>query len=84
MFLWGREQDKSFAAIEKIFVDTPVLKYPTPDGHFILDTDASNESIGAAQDGKEVPIAFASNTMNKSQRNYCTKIHVPPRGNSWL
>ena len=76
VFPWGKEQDESFAAVKKLFVDTPVLKYPTPDDHFILDTDASNESIGAAlsqvQDGKEVPIAFASNTMNRSQRNYCT------------
>ena len=53
-------------------METPVSKYPTPDGHFILDTDANNDSIGAAlsqvQDGVKVPLAFASNTM----RNYCT------------
>ena len=52
------------------------MKYPTADGHFILDTDASNDSIGAAlpqiQEGREVPLAFASNTLNKAQRNYCT------------
>ena len=75
-FPWGKEQDDAFLAIKKLFIETPVLKYPTPDGHFILDTDASNESIGAAlsqvQDGVEVPIAFASNTMSKTQRNYCT------------
>ena len=46
------------------------------EGHFILDTDASNDSIGAAlsqvQDEVEVPLAFASNTLSKAQRNYCT------------
>ena len=75
-FPWGKEQDDSFAAIKALFSSTPVLRYPTSDGHFILDTDASNDSIGAAlsqvQGGVEVPLAFASNTMSKAQRNYCT------------
>ena len=75
-FPWGKEQEASFEAIKALFRDTPVLKYPTPEGHFILDTDASNDSIGAAlsqvQGGVEVPIAFASNSLNKAQRNYCT------------
>ena len=76
MFPWGLEQEESFRKIKNLFKETPVLRYPTRDGHFILDTDASNKCIGAAlsqvQDGEEVPIAFASNTMNKGQRNYCT------------
>ena len=75
-FPWGEEQDQSFDEIKSLFRETPVLRYPTSMGHFILDTDASNDSIGAAlsqiQDGIEVPIAFASNSMNKAQRNYCT------------
>ena len=75
-FPWGDEQDQSFDEIKRLFRETPVLRYPTAVGHFILDTDASNDSIGAAlsqlQDGVEVPIAFASNSMSKAQRNYCT------------
>ena len=75
-FPWGAEQDRAFQALKALFEDTPVLRYPTEHGHFILDTDASNESIGAAlsqiQEGIEVPLAFASNSMNKAQRNYCT------------
>ena len=75
-FPWGVAQDESFAAVKQLFKETPVLRYPNDFGHFILDTDASNESIGAAlsqvQDGVEVPLAFASNTMSKAQRNYCT------------
>ena len=52
------------------------MRYPTSEGHFILDTDASDFSMGAAlsqvQNGVEVPLAFASNTLNKAQQNYCT------------
>ena len=75
-FPWGKEQDESFQKIKSLFTETPVLRYPTNEGHFILDTDASDFSMGAAlsqiQDGVEVPLAFASNTLNKAQRNYCT------------
>ena len=75
-FPWGDEQEESFNKIKSLFTETPVLRYPTPEGHFILDTDASDFSMGAAlsqvQEGVEVPLAFASNTLNKAQRNYCT------------
>ena len=41
----------------------------------MLDTDASDRGIGAVlsqfQDGVEKPIAFASRTLSKSERNYC-------------
>ena len=54
----------------------PVLAHPTRDGEFILDTDASNHSIGGAlyqmQDGEERLIAYASKTLTDTQRNYCT------------
>ena len=70
------EARNAFLELKRLFRETPVLHYPSPVGQFILDTDASNESIGAAlsqvQNGKEVPLAFASNSLSKSQRNYCT------------
>ena len=76
LFPWGVEQRESFQKLKDLFASTPVLHYPTAEDHFILDTDASNDSIGAAlsqvQNGRKVPIAFASNTLNKAQRNYCT------------
>ena len=75
-FSWSEEAEKAFNALKLKFQETPVLKYPTAEGRFILDTDASNTSIGAAlsqmQEGVEVPISFASNTLSKTQRNYCT------------
>ena len=56
--------------------ETPVLAYPNQDDHFILDTDASNHSIGAellqVQDGIERLIGFGSFVLDAAQRNYCT------------
>ncbi len=53
-----------------------MLVYPRSEGKFILDTDASGAGIGTilnqVQDGEEKVIAYASNTMNRTQRHYCT------------
>ena len=51
------------------------MSFPTDDGLFILDTDASDETIGAVlsqvQLGREKVIAFGSQSLGKSERNYC-------------
>ena len=57
-------------------VTAPILGYPDVEGGtFILDTDASNEAIGAVlsqiQDGKEIVIAYASRTLTSPEKNYC-------------
>jgi len=76
VFKWGPEQEEAFNLLKAKFINTPVLKYPRSVGRFILDTDASGFAIAGVlsqiQDGKEVPLSFASNTLNKAQRNYCT------------
>ncbi len=55
-------------------INAPILSYPRMDGDFILDTDASNESIGAVlaqiQDGQEKVICYASRAMTKAEKNY--------------
>ena len=52
-----------------------IMSFPTNDGLFILDTDASDETIGAVlsqvQLGREKVIAFGSRSLGKSERNYC-------------
>ncbi|GFX28108.1 retrovirus-related Pol polyprotein from transposon 297 [Trichonephila clavipes] len=54
---------------------SPILIYPQPDKPFILDTDASNESVGAVLyqeiDGQKRVVAYWSKCLSKPERNYC-------------
>ena len=74
-FVWTGECQLAFDSLKSSRTSSRVLVYPTREGKFVLDTDASDHGIGALlsqlQDGIERPIAFASRTLSKSERNYC-------------
>ena len=46
-FTWEAEQQKSFEDLKEMLSKAPILVHPQPEGDFILNTDASNEGIGA-------------------------------------
>ena len=75
-FTWTDDCEAAFQDLKKRLVEAPILAYPDPEQEYILDTDASNYGIGAVlsqvQDGKEKVISYASRTLNKAERNYCT------------
>ncbi|GFU17622.1 retrovirus-related Pol polyprotein from transposon 412 [Trichonephila clavipes] len=56
----------------KALTSSPILIYPQPDKPFILDTDASNESVGAVLsqeiDGRERVVAYWSQVARWIQR----------------
>ena len=45
-FKWMDEAEKAFNEIKKLLVCSPVLKAPTPDGLFRLESDTSREGVG--------------------------------------
>ena len=45
-FKWTDEAEKAFNDIKKLLVNPPVLKAPTPDGLFRLESDTSQEGVG--------------------------------------
>ncbi|GBN90960.1 Retrovirus-related Pol polyprotein from transposon 297, partial [Araneus ventricosus] len=66
-FNWTEECKKSFNSLKQALITSPILTYPRTDKEFILDTDASNEGIGAVVSQKigneEWVIAYFSKSL---------------------
>lgn len=75
-FTWSDECQKSFDTLKKALCSEPILKYPDFTKPFLLTADASNKALGAilsqGEIGQDLPICFASRTLNKSESNYST------------
>ena len=75
-FYWDEKCQHAFETLKQLLVTAPVLAYPTDEGDYVLDTDASNYTMGAVlsqvQNGEERVIAYASQTLSHTQQNYCT------------
>ena len=74
-FEWTTVCQQAFDDIKTALTSAPIMAHPIPGGEFILDTDASQTTLGAVlsqvQNGVEKVIAYGSRTMNKPERNYC-------------
>ena len=73
---WTSECDHAFHELRDRLIQAPILGYPDENGGpFILDTDASNNSIGCVlsqiQNGEEKVMQYASRTLNSHEQNYC-------------
>lgn len=67
---------ESFETCKKIIMNDPILQHPDFSKTFNLTTDASNVAIGAVLSqgpiGKDLPVSFASRTLNPAEINYST------------
>ena len=59
-FEWSTEYQAAFINLKEKLCETPILAYPSTNGTFILDTDASNVGIGGV----------LSKKLDKPQQNY--------------
>ena len=75
-FLWSDECEKAFIELKNRLSSAPVLTYPNFESPFFIETDASNQGIGAVlsqkdeETGKLKPIAFASRLLKNAELNY--------------
>lgn len=72
---WTHECGAAFETLQKL-ISAPIPGYTdVTASDFILDTDASNDAIGAVlsqiQNGKEIVIYYGSRVLNNSERNCC-------------
>ena len=75
-FIWTDRHQVSFQTLKDLAISAPLLSHPSPDGMFVLDTDACGSQIAAElsqfQNGDLKPICYASHVLLKDHRNYCT------------
>ena len=75
-FAWTDRQQVAFDTLKSCLLNAPILGFPTEDGRFILDMDASLYAVGGVlnqlQEDREVVIVYASRSLRLSQRRYCT------------
>ena len=74
--VWTEKCQESFEGLKKALTTAPVLGFPDFSKEFILDTDASFDTIGAVlsqrnNDGYETVIAYGSHAMNSHEKGYC-------------
>ena len=73
-FKWTEEAEKAFNNIKELLISPPVLKAPTPDGLFHLESDTSREGVGGTllqKQGEEwVVIGYHSKRLPQSAKNF--------------
>lgn len=75
-FQWDQEQEDAFIELKTILCTEPLLQYPDFTQPFVITTDASGYALGAVLSqgpiGKDLPVAYASRTLNGAEINYST------------
>ena len=73
-FKWTDKAEKAFNDIKKLLVNPPVLKAPTPDGLFRLESDTSREGVGGTllqkQGNEWVVIGYHLKRLPQSAKNF--------------
>jgi len=72
--VWGDRQEKAFSEIKCLLSNEPILKLPDLNQEFILQTNASNQSLGGCllqmYDGIKHPVLYASKKLLPREQNY--------------
>src|SRR5579859_2723806 len=74
-FIWEEKQQKAFEILKEKLIKLPILQYSNYEKEFMLFLDALEKGLGAVlsqknNEEKEVVIAYASRSLNKTEQNY--------------
>ena len=73
---WQSEQESAWTGIKEILSEHPVLQYYDESKALKVSSDASKDGIGAVllqeTNGEWMPVAYASRSMTKAEKNYAT------------
>ena len=69
-FLWSPQHEEALQQVKQLAINHPVLKYYDPSEEATLECDASDYGLGATLLQKGQPVAFASRTLSRTERNY--------------
>jgi len=68
---WGDKQEDTFTKIKECLSSEPILKLPDLNREFVLQTDASNQSLGGCLNGGvKHPVFYASKKLIAREQNY--------------
>ena len=72
---WTAECKQAFEQLKQLCIQTPILAYANYKKPFKLNTDTSENGLGAVlyqrqDDGTNCVIAYASRMLSKSEKNY--------------
>ena len=75
-FRWSKEHAAALQQLKESLTQAPVLRLPDFNKELVVSCDSSATAIGGVisqlQDGAELPIAYASRTLSKAEKNYST------------
>ena len=73
-FKWTQKAEKAFKEIKELLISPPVLRAPTPEGLFRLESDTSHEGVGGTlfqkQGDEWVVIGYHSKKLPISVKNF--------------
>ena len=79
-FKWTEEAEKAFNKIKKLLINPPVLKAPTPDRLFRLESDTLREGMGGTllqkQGDEWIVIGYHSKRLPKSAKNFGVRVRI--------
>ncbi|XP_052562525.1 uncharacterized protein K02A2.6-like [Culex pipiens pallens] len=71
-YVWDQEAAGAFNLIKQLVTQNPILRYYDPTEPLLIQCDASQQGVGCVLLQDERPVAYASRTLTKTERNYAS------------